>query len=113
MGKVIDPNMIENLFSETMNYRKKVESIADEIHQQVFILNNPQVLDGMRGGQGDTAIAAIKQVVKASQDLVARAKAICKFIDSKLDALNVLRKNTAGFSEAQNMAKNATAAIKK
>jgi len=112
-GKVIDTQLTELMFSETAQYKTKVLNIADEINVQLKVLNDPNVLDGMKGGQGDVAIAAIKEVVKSAQDLSVRARTICKFIDTKLEASKVLQKKEMGFTGAGQSAKSATANIKK
>ena len=112
-GKVIDTQMMESMFSATATYKSKVLNIADEISIQVKVLNDPSLLDGLRGGQGDVAITAIKDVVRAAQDLATKARTICKFIDSKLESSKVLNKKDVGFTAAGQTAKNSTANIKK
>jgi len=113
MAKVIDTQLMESMFTETAQYKSKIMNISDEINVQVKILNDPALLDGMRGGQGDVAVAAIKEVVKSAQDLSNRARTICKFIDTKLDSSKELQRKDVGFTGAGQSAKTATANIKK
>lgn len=113
MAKVIDTQLMESMYSETAQYKQKILNIADAISVEVKKLNDPAMLDGMRGGQGDVAVAAIKDVVKAAQELSDRARSICKFIDTKLESSRVLQRKDVGFAAAGNTAKSSTSNIKK
>lgn len=112
-AKVMDPNRMEYIYAETMQYKRKVANIADEIRKEVKLLSSPEFLDGMRGGQGDTAVAAIKNIAKSADALAGRAVSLSQFLDQKIEALAILKRDKAGFDGASAKAASSTNHIKK
>lgn len=112
-AKVMDPNRMEYIYSETMSFKRKVANIAEEIRREIKKLSDPAMLDGMRGGQGDAAVAAIKNIARSADNLAARALTLSQFLDSRIEALAVLKKDKSGFGDAGNKASSATAGLKK
>jgi ABC-type transporter Mla subunit MlaD len=109
----INGDRLETIYTETINYRRKTMSAASEIEAEATALGSKEMLDSLRGGQGDTAVAAIKSVADAAADLATRVVAIAQFIDSRLAGLAKMRQERAGFDQARDKAKTSTADIKK
>lgn len=99
MGVKIDFNELSNLYTISTQFTSKINGTVDRLQANINKLSNPAFTEGLQGGQGDAAVAALAQGKVALEELVETIKETGQTIDTKISQAYTLMRDKHGFSE--------------
>ena len=102
---VVKQDEMVELYAKVTVFLENSDVRIDKINHLVKTLEDADMKEGLQGGQGDiclTALASLKQVVKALQDQLANIR---KLLDYKIQQASDISKGDSGFRDINDQIK--------
>lgn len=84
-SQLLDPAVLEDLYIESINYKKNVDNISHTLRTHMNKLTDPIFLNGFKHGKNDMFVNTILGAKQAMEELLSTVKESANHIDSTLE----------------------------